>query len=404
MVKLSLKQIRVGVGLLAIVLLSGMIGFRLGQKEVVTKPFNQINKSSVDLSLFWQVWDKLGESYLIKDKLKPQEMIWGAIQGMTASLGDPYTVFLPPEENKSSKEELDGAFEGVGIELGFKDNFLAVVAPLAGMPAEAAGIKAGDYILHIKDELVGTDIDTNDMSLPEAVKLIRGKRGTEVILTILHQDGKESVLIAIKRDTIVIKSVDLKWVGEAKNIADLKLSRFGGRTEAEWNEAVDEILKQPNLKGIILDLRNNPGGYLQGAVTFAGEFLKSGTLVVKQEESSGKFETYSVDKSGKLLTQPLVVLINQGSASSSEILSGALRDQGRAKLIGVKSFGKGTVQEALDLGAGAGLHVTTSKWLLPSGQWVNESKGITPEIEIEDDQTTETDEVIQKAIEVLLTQ
>ena len=187
------------------------------------------------------------------------------------------------------------------------------------------------------------------MSLPEAVKLIRGKGGTEVILTILHQGSNESVPITIKRDTIVIKSVELKWVGEAKNIADLRLSRFGGRTETEWDEAVAEILKQPNLKGIILDLRNNPGGYLQGAVSFAGEFLKSGTLVVKQEASSGNVETYSVDKTGRLLTQPLVVLINQGSASSSEILSGALRDQGRAKLVGGKSFGKGTVQEALDL-------------------------------------------------------
>ncbi|MFH0943188.1 MAG: S41 family peptidase [Candidatus Beckwithbacteria bacterium] len=409
MVKISLKQIRVGLGLIALVLLSGLIGFRLGHRSLETKTFSQIkvdrsqpvDKASVNLDLFWQVWDKLGQNYLIKESLKPQEMIWGAIRGMTASLNDPYTVFLPPEENKSSKEELDGAFEGVGIELGFKNNFLAVIAPLAGMPAEAAGIKAGDYILHIKDGLAGVDIDTNEMSLPEAVKLIRGKQGTEVELTILHEGSNEPLKIKIKRDTIIIKSVELKWVGEAGNVACLKLSRFGGRTEAEWDEAVDEVLKQSNLKGIILDLRNNPGGYLQGAVTYAGEFLKPGTLIVKQEESSGKTESYSVTKTGRLLTETLVVLINEGSASSAEILSGALRDNQRAKLIGTKSFGKGTIQEALDLGSGAGLHVTTAKWLLPSGQWVNETKGITPEIEAKDDPATIEDEGLQKAIEAV---
>jgi len=401
LMKISLRQIRVGMTVLSLMLVSGLAGFKLGSKNFQPVSFEKIDNSQVNLSLFWQVWDKLGESYLIKENLKPQEMVWGAIKGMTASLGDPYTVFLPPEDNQSTKEELNGAFEGVGIELGFKDKTLAVVAPLAGMPAEAAGIKAADYILHIKDELKGVDVETTDMSLPEAVKLIRGKKGTEVELTVLHDGETETKVIKVRRDTIVIKSVVLEWQGENKDVAWLKLSRFGDRTQAEWDETVGEILKHQQLKGIILDLRNNPGGYLNGAVALASEFLRTGQIVVRQESAKGKTETFSVSKAGRLLTQPLVVLVNKGSASSSEILSGALRDSGRAKLIGEKTFGKGTIQEALDVGESAGLHVTTAKWLLPSGQWVNETKGITPDISIQDNKETAKDEVIEKALENL---
>ncbi len=405
--RLSLKQLRLGAIILSLVLLSGWIGFRLGRTQTGTSGLllsvsrqQPPQKQNLDLGLFWQVWDKLYDSYLIKADLNPQTMIYGAIRGMTAALGDPYTVFLPPEANKESKEELDGAFEGVGIQLGFKDGQLAVVAPLEGMPAKAAGVRAGDFILHIKDEIKNIDQDTVDLSLPEAVKLIRGDKGTSVELTILHEDDNEPVVFKIKRDTIVVKSVELEWVGTSGNIAHLKLTRFGGRTEAEWQEAVGQIVaKRP--AGIILDLRNNPGGYLQGAVDLAGEFLAAGKLVVKQEDSQGKVETYSVDRAGKLLVQPLIVLVNEGSASSSEILAGALKDHGRARLIGETTFGKGTVQEALDMSEGAGLHVTTAKWLLPSGVWVNDAKGLTPDVEVKDDPETQEDEQLNKAIEVL---
>ncbi|MCX6816453.1 MAG: S41 family peptidase [Candidatus Beckwithbacteria bacterium] len=392
--KLTLRQLRLGIVVLSLMLISGGIGWKLGRLDRVSNPKN------VDLTLFWQVWNKLDQSYLIKDKLKPQEMVWGAIKGMTSSLGDPYTVFLPPEDNQSSKEDLNGTFEGVGIELGFKDNTLAVVAPLSGMPAEAAGIRAGDYILHIKDANKGIDRDTTDLSLPEAVKLIRGTKGTEVSLTILHAGDKDSKVITLRRDTIVVKSVELQWAGTNKDIAWLKLSRFGGQTDKEWSDAVDKIVAKGQIKGIILDLRNNPGGYLQGAVNYASEFLKQGSVVVKQAEANGKEETYSVIGSGRLLTQPLAVLVNQGSASSAEILAGTLRDYQRAKLIGEKTFGKGTVQEALDLGGGAGLHVTTAKWLLPKGQWVNDTKGLTPDVEIADNKETTEDEALNKAIEL----
>ena len=404
---LSLKQLRFGAVIISLMLLSGWIGFRLGQNGPGLVSFsatvsrNQpVSKQNLDLGLFWQVWDKLYQSYLIKGDLKPEQMIYGAIKGMTAALGDPYTVFLPPQANKESKAELDGAFEGVGIELGFKDGQLAVMAPLEGMPAKAAGVRAGDLILHIKDDAKEIDQDTQGLSLPEAVRLIRGDKGTSVELTLFHEGSAEPQKLTIKRDTIVVKSVELEWVGDQDKVAHIKLTRFGGRTEAEWAAAVKEVVKrQP--KGIILDLRNNPGGYLQGAVDLAGEFLPVGKLVVKQADSQGKVETYSVDRSGQLLTPILVVLVNEGSASSSEILAGALKDNNRAKLVGEKTFGKGTVQEALDLGEEAGLHVTTAKWLLPSGLWVNDTKGLTPDVEVKDDPETTADEQLVKAIEGL---
>ena len=408
--KINLKQIRVGAVVISLMLVASFVGYRVGKEEIKVTPNLKVlvdrsspaDKTNIDLQMFWQVWDKLGESYLIKESLKPEEMVWGAIKGMTASLDDPYTVFLPPEQNKAVEEELNGAFEGVGIQLGFIDNRLGVIAPLTGMPAEAQGIKAGDLILNIKDEKKGVDIETTDMSLPEAVKHIRGPKGTPVTLTIYHEGASETVDISVVRDTIVIKSVELEWK-KSQTIAYVKLTRFGGRTESEWNEAVEKILRNKSVKGMVLDLRNNPGGYLLGAVDYASEFLSRGKIVVKQADSKGNIETYSVKQKGRLLDMPLVVMVNKGSASSSEILAGALRDHDRAKLVGEKSFGKGTIQEALDLSEGAGLHVTTAKWLLPEGDWVNETEGIAPDEELVDDrETTDIDEQLEKAIELVV--
>jgi len=425
-IKLSLKQIRAGIIILTLMVVSGGLGWKLGFKKGRTVKIKTAatGKSEADMARFWQVWQKLEDKYLIKEDLKPEEMMWGATKGMTSALGDPYTVFLPPERNKEVKEELNGAFEGVGIQLGFKDGRLAVMAPLAGMPAEAVGVRSGDLILHLKDENKGIDVNTVDMSLPEAVEIIRGKKGTKISMTLLHIDESEPVVKEVIRDTIVIRSVELKlgkingdgkWVDEKEScsgneewhcqtVAYLHLSRFGGRTESEWEEAVNNIKqKGSSIKGIILDLRNNPGGYLQGAVRYAGEFLEKDLFVVKQEDSKENVSSYSVTHKGRLLTDPLVVLVNQGSASSSEILAGALQDHERAKLVGKKTFGKGTIQEAIDLGEGSGLHVTTAKWLLPSGRWVNETEGIEPDEEVDfNREFMEIDEQLGKAIEVLL--
>jgi len=424
-IRVNLKQLRTGLLILLLILVSVTAGWKWrdkqGQSGLKIDRSQPTSKAEIDLSLFWQVWDRLHETYLIKEDLKSVEMVWGAIKGMTAALGDRYTVFLPPEQNKAVKEELNGSFEGVGIQLGFKEERLAVIAPLAGMPAEAVGVRAGDLILRIKDETKEIDVDTVDMSLPEAVKIIRGPKGSRVSLSLLHDGETEPVEVEITRDTIIVKSVELKfgrtdsqgsWVDETQacgeescqNVTYLRLSRFGGRTEQEWQGAVDKILThQGQVAGVVLDMRNNPGGYLQGAVYYAEEFLEKGLFVVKQEDAQGGIETYSVKRSGRMLDQPLVVLINQGSASSSEILAGALQDHGRAKLVGVKSFGKGTIQEAVDVGEGAGLHVTSAKWLLPSGNWVNETGGLEPDVMVEfDSEKPEADEQLMEAIKLLV--
>ena len=400
-IKLNLRQIRLIIIILALVILSGGIGYWLGGQGMVlnwrgptrvTLDRSTPAEKDLDFSLFWVTWDKLSAAYLDKSALDPQQMVYGAIQGMVASLGDPYTVFLPPDDNKEAKEDLNGAFEGVGIQLGYLEEQLSVMAPLSGMPAEKAGVRAGDLILKIDGQ------ETTGMTLPEAVNLIRGPKDTSVKLTLVHQSAQETYEVAIVRTTIIVSSVELVFPQE--EIAQIKLTRFGDRTSEEWEQVVNQVLThQPTVKGIILDLRNNPGGYLSGSVFIASEFLPSG-VVVKQENASGAVESYSIDRKGLLLHQTLVVLVNQGSASASEIVAGALQESHRAEIVGEKTFGKGTIQEAEDLPGGSGLHVTTARWLLPSGKSLDK-EGLMPDNQVIDDPNTETDEPLQEAIKIL---
>jgi len=404
--KLNLRSARLIIIVFLLVVVSGWTGFWLGthqfQINFGQKPSIKIDrkipvdKQDIDFSLFWDVWDRLERNYLNKEDINPAQMVFGAIQGMVASLDDPYTVFLKPPENKEVKEDLNGAFEGVGIQLGYKDDQLAVIAPLKGTPADKAGVKAGDLILKIEEEV------TVGLSLDEAVERIRGPKGSKVKLTLLHSGEKDSYEVEIVRDTIIVLSVEVDFLSSNnQTIAHLKLMKFGDRTADEWEKAVNQILDhQPQVDGVILDLRNNPGGYLTGSVFIASEFLSSG-IIVQQEQANGFKETYSVDRQGQLLSQPLAVLINEGSASASEIVAGSLRDHQRAEIVGTKSFGKGTIQEAEDLPGGAGLHITTARWLLPSGESVDEI-GLKPDIEIKDNPETETDEELDKAVETLL--
>jgi len=427
--KIILKQIRKTVVFLFFIVLSGGVGYSLGQKKISfslnqSRNFPQVTiervlptdkQGKVDFSLFWQVWDKLEEKHLNRKDFNYEKMVYGAISGLTSSLDDPYTFFLPPVENKETKDDLRGDFEGVGIQIGYnKDKQLAVIAPLSGTPAESAGLKPGDVITKIIDQSNNVDKETFDITLPEAVRLIRGKKGSEVTLSIFRE-GKDKVFdVTLKRDTIVVKSVEVSFVENInKRVAVLKLSRFGERTDEEWEQAVAEIKDQrsnlpagkagiKNYGGIVLDLRNNPGGFLQGSVFICSEFLGSGVIVQQDSGVNGK-EIYQVDRRGSLLTDPLVVLINGGSASASEIVAGALQDAKRAKIVGEKSFGKGTVQEAEDLTNGAGLHITVSRGLLPSGRSIDK-EGITPDIEIKvpEEETDDTKDLqLEKAIEIL---
>ena len=405
-IKLNLRHARLIIISFVIAAIFGSLGFYLGthrvKVELQKRPSVKIERKipakreDVDFTLFWDVWDRLELDYLDQEALDPAKMVYGAIQGMVSSLGDPYTVFLEPQEQKEVKEDLNGAFGGVGIQLGYKDEQLAVIAPLLGTPAYEVGVKAGDLILKIDGQ------STGDISLPEAVHLIRGEKGTKVILTLFRKGETESFDAEIIRDTIVVPSVEVIFIGDNYNIAQLKLLKFGDRTTEEWNTAVLDILNHtPAVKGIILDLRNNPGGYLSGSVFIASEFLTSGVVVQQEYDGGQKKESFSVNRAGRLLTQSIVVLINKGSASASEIVAGALQDYERATIVGDKSFGKGTIQEAQELPGRTGLHITTARWLLPLDSSIDK-EGITPDEEISDNlETQDIDEQVQKAIEIL---
>ena len=403
----------------AFCILSASIGYRIGEKKVQgVLVVNQTSNSQVvDFVLFWDVWQRLTRSYIDKASMDSQKMVWGAISGMVSSLGDPYTLFLPPKDNKDFKEDLGGQFEGIGAQLGMKDGHVMIVAPLKGMPAEKAGVRAGDYILKVNDE------ETAGWTVPQAVTKIRGPIGTTVRLSILHDGDTKATDYSIVRNTITVASVD-SWVkavsdikeisgvttyntllGKSGKVAYIHLSRFGDHSNDEWDKAVGDIVqaqrKDPSVRGLIFDLRNNPGGYLEGSVFIASEFIKSGT-VVSQVNSNGTEENYPVTRVGKLLDIPVVVLINKGSASAAEIVAGALRDFKRATLVGETSFGKGSVQTPEDLAGGAGLHITTGKWLLPKGDSINK-KGVTPDVIVPMDTLEATaDAQLAKAVELLL--
>ena len=347
--------------------------------------------TNVDFTQFWNVWEKLQTDYYDKSKVDPQKMLNGAIEGMVGSLDDPFTLYLPPTQNTDFKQGLAGQFEGIGAELGLSGKQIIIIAPINGSPAQKAGLRAGDEILAVDGA------STASWTLSQAVDKIRGTKGSVVTLTIMHKGDKASKDYKITRDVITVKSVtawvkkisdidsiniDKKYANE--KVAYIDLSQFGDNTNSEWLSAINQlsldINKTGGVKGIVFDLRNNPGGYLTDAVFVASEFLPEGTTVVSEEDKTGS-NVLKADRKGLFTDNgtPIIVLINKGSASASEIVAGALKDNGRAKLAGETSFGKGTVQQAEDLGGGAGLHVTIAKWLTPNGTWVN-GKGLTPDI------------------------
>jgi len=393
-------------GFLLSLILVFILGWQLGHRDYVFKWRNFkpeikiINQKSqvqtnIDFKLFWDTWDLVSRQYIDKSAIDPQKLYYGAIQGMVAAVGDPYTVFLPPQAQKAVKEQLDGAFDGVGIQLGFnKDKHLTVIAPLKGTPADRAGVKAGDLILQIDGK------DTAALSLPEAVSFIRGPKGSGVKLTLLCENENKPKDVQIIRDMIVVKTVifESKTTQSGKTIALIHLSGFGEKTRAEWDEAVSRALSIAP-RGVIIDVRNNPGGFLEGAVYMVSEFFDQGVIVLQEDAQGIKTETNAV-RSGKMTKLPLVVLINKGSASASEILAGAIQDRKRGTLIGEQSFGKGTIQSAEDLPQGTGIHITTAKWLTPEGRWIH-NIGLTPDIKVEAGDDSLDDLQLEKALEVL---
>lgn len=332
---------------------------------------------SVDLGAFWKAWNALNtrfvETHASSSNPTAKEKLWGAIQGLTASYGDPYTVFLPPTEAKVFQDDIKGNFEGVGMEIGVKEGLLTVIAPLKGTPAERAGIRSGDGILAIDGA------STEGLSTDEAVKKIRGEKGTTVIFTVLR-DG-ETMEISVVRDTIAVPTIENTYDRET-GVYSIALYSFTANSGQLFAKALTEF-KASGSKNLIIDLRGDPGGYLEAAVSIASHFLPRGAVVVT-EDYKGKQENIvhrSSGKGGIPEGTKVVILMDQGSASASEILAGALQDADVATLIGTRSFGKGSVQELVDINGGA-LKVTVARWLTPSGRSISEG-GLTPDIKIE---------------------
>ncbi|MEX0895936.1 MAG: S41 family peptidase [Patescibacteria group bacterium] len=356
--------------------------------------------STIDFDVFWQAWELIERTYVDPSQLDAEIMVDGAIAGMAAAAGDPYTAYLPPEDKERSAQDLAGSFYGVGIELGYVDGVLAVVAPLDGTPAAQAGVQAGDLILRVQDPAKDLDEQTTNWSLSYAVDKIRGPRNSEVVLTLFRDtNGQEPFEVPIVRDEIVVESVVVNFEEHADTrVAHVKLSRFGDRTEGEWDAAVAEILSERNnIDGIVLDMRNNPGGYFDGAIDVASDFIANGVVVSQAGRDSN--QDFRSTGQARLQAIPHSILVNGGSASASEIVAGAMRDQLGSQLVGTKTFGKGSVQDRRELPNGGAMHITIAKWIMPSGVSIEE--GITVDEEVENDPETEEDEQLLRAIELI---
>lgn len=384
------------ISFLLIILISGvfLVGFLLGNYTGESQ-CKICPAEDIDFSLFWETYYKLQEKFVNPEKIDPNKIIYGAISGMVKSLEDPYTVFFSPEETKRFVEDTKGIFEGIGIEIGIRKGQLQVIAPLEGTPAQKAGLRAGDEIIKVNDTI------TSDLTIEEAINLIRGPKGTEVTLTIFRQEWTKTKEVKIVRD--VIRAPSLKWEIKNNDIAYLKLYQFSESAGSDFNEAAIEILKSP-AKKIILDLRNNPGGFLEVAQDIAGWFLEKGQIVIIEDfGAKQEKKEYKAKGNAKFLSYPTVILINQGSASGAEILAGALRDNRNIKLIGEKSFGKGSVQELEKLREESSLKITVAKWLTPKGQLIADV-GLEPDIKVEmteEDYEQERDPQLDKALEVI---
>ncbi len=367
---------------------------RLSDPKDVFASDPEANKlEKLDFNIFWDVWKKVNQKYVSQDATKDtNKRIYGAVKGMVSSLGDPYSVFFNPDETKDFTTELDGKFTGIGAELSVRDGILTVIAPIEGMPAEKAGLLTGDKVLKVNDEL------TNDMTIEDAVKKIRGEKGTEVILTVLHKDAKDTSEIKIVRDEIDIKSVD--YEKKEGDIGYIRIRGFMDDTDEEFDKVVSKILADKD-KGLIVDVRSNPGGNLETAINVISKFVSKGEVVLWERDRDGKETPYRAVSGQELKNLPVVVLIDGGSASASEILAGALRDDRQSLLIGVKSFGKGSVQSLEPVRGGSSLKITIAKWLTPSKQSIHEV-GIKPTIEVKlslEDIKNKNDKQLKRAME-----
>jgi carboxyl-terminal processing protease len=331
--------------------------------------------SEVDLTQFWKVWHLLEDKYISAsstDAASADDRLFGAIEGMVASYGDPYTVFMPPVKSAAFAEDISGNFSGIGMEVGIKENVVTIIAPLPGTPAEKAGLLAKDMIIKIDDK------STEGMQIDEAVRMIRGEKGTTVTLSVFREGELEIKEIPVVRDTINIPTVKTETINGTFVIS---LYSFNAISESKMADAMREF-KVSGTKKLVLDLRGNPGGYLESAVSIASYFLPAGKVVVREhfgENNEEKQYRSQGRMSGEYTPENFVVLVDGGSASASEILAGALKEHKVAKVVGVNTFGKGSVQELVELSDGSSVKITIARWLTPDGLSISDG-GLAPDI------------------------
>lgn len=389
-------------GIVILCMLSFGIGFYFGGGNVasITKIGTVSNKENIsitaDFEPFWKVWNTINEKYPDAGKIDEQKRIYGAIAGLVGSLDDPYSTFFDPTETKSFEEEIDGSFTGVGMEVGMKDKIPTVIAPLKDTPAYHAGMKSGDRILKVDDK------NLSNLKIEEIIKLIRGEKGTTVALTIYREGEKEPREIKIVRDTIDIPTIKTEL--RSDGVFVISLYTFTGNSANLFRNAIKEFAKSGSDK-LVLDLRDNPGGYLDYAVDISSWFLAKDKVVVTEDYGNGikskVYESHGYDIFSDKLK--FVILINGGSASASEIVAGAMQDYGKAKLVGEQSFGKGSVQEVVDVTADTIVKITVAKWLTPLGHHIH-GTGLTPDYKVEltrEDFEKKKDPQLDKAVDLL---
>lgn len=353
----------------------GLLGnvFDTGKTEDTTIEDDKTKAHEENLNLFWNIWNKLDQEYVDQDKVTSEDKVYGAIKGLVGSFEDPYTVFMTPKESKEFSEGIDGKLEGIGAELTVEDKLLKVVTPMKGSPAEKSGILPGDIIHKIDGK------NASDMSLFDAVMSVRGKKGTSVTLTIGRKNLDRTFDVSIIRDSIEIDSVTMEKT--KSGVVYLSVNQFNEKTNEQFGKAISEmILNEP--KGLVVDLRYNGGGYLSSAVELLSYLLPAGTDVVEIRQRGKENDMMKTNGNPKLTKVPLVILVNEGSASASEILAGAIQDVKRGIIMGTKTYGKGSVQEVDTFKDGSSIRMTIAKWFTPNGRTVNHV-GLDPDIIVE---------------------
>jgi len=387
--------------LLIAVLITGLVigtyGAGIGTAWLLMHNKTADAEEAAGFSVFWEAWH-LVEDHFFGDVPDTQHLAWGAIQGALTTLNDSHTVFLEPQPRQREKEQLSGRFGGIGAYVSQTEDGRIVLDPMPGLPAEQAGVQKGDAVIKVDD----TEM-TPETTVEDVVNLVRGKVGTVVCLTLRREGQAEPIIVEIERQEIPAPSVDWRMLEETHNVGYIHIMQFTDRTPDELEDALDELREQ-GMAQLVLDLRGNGGGILDAAVNVSSEFLRDGVVLYQVSRGESQ-KPEPIKKGGKFTAGPMVVLVDGGTASASEIVAGALQDQGRAILVGQKTYGKGSVQSLFDLSDGSSIHITSAQWLTPNRHLIS-GQGLTPDLVVditEEDRNQQRDPQLQRAIEYLTT-